>query len=306
MNINLEYYKIFYYVGRFRGITRAAKELSISQPAVSQAIKLLEQSLNTILFTRTSKGTQLTTEGEILYSYIKNGYETMELGEKKLLEILNLEAGEIKIGASDMTLQFYLLPYLENFHEKYPKIKVGVTNGPTPETLSLIKDGSIDFGIVSSPILMRPEYEIINVKEIKDTFVAGNKFKELKDRVLELGELEKLPIICLEGNTSSRKYIDRYLGDNKVVLSAEFELATSDMIVQFVKRNLGIGVVMKEFVMKDLEEENLFELKFNNKIPSRNICIVINKKYPLSTAASNLLRMMTEPAELQMDKGGKP
>lgn len=68
-----------------------------------------------------------------------------------LRRMKDLETGEIRIGASDMTLQFYLLPYLEQFHEQYPNIKVTVSNGPTPETLEALYQGHIDFGIVSTP-----------------------------------------------------------------------------------------------------------------------------------------------------------
>ena len=112
MNINLEYYKIFYYVGKFKNITLAAGELSLSQPAVSQAVKNLEKSLGSTLFIRTSKGVRLTDEGEVLYSFVKRGYESILLGEKKLQEMQGFGKGEIRIGASDMTLQFYLLSYL--------------------------------------------------------------------------------------------------------------------------------------------------------------------------------------------------
>ena len=84
MNISLEYYKIFYYVARQGSVTAAAAELSVSQPAVSQAIKALEHAVGIPLFVRTGKGVRLTPAGEILYSYVQNGYETILRGEKKL------------------------------------------------------------------------------------------------------------------------------------------------------------------------------------------------------------------------------
>ncbi len=132
MDINLEYYKIFYYVAKCQSITAAAGELCISQPAVSQGLKQLENALGTKLFIRTAKGVTLTNEGTTLFSYVKNGYEQIALGEKKLQEMLNMRTGEIRIGASDMTLQFYLLPYLRQYHHLYPDIKVTVTNAPPP------------------------------------------------------------------------------------------------------------------------------------------------------------------------------
>ena len=129
---NLEAYKVFYYVAKCGSVTKAAGELSISQPAVSQAIKQLENTLDAALFHRAAKGVRLTSEGELLYSYVAKGYEQIEMGVKKVHQMQNMELGEVRIGASDMTLQFYLLPYLEKFHEQYPGIKVIVTNAPTP------------------------------------------------------------------------------------------------------------------------------------------------------------------------------
>ena len=148
---NLEYYKVFYHVAKSGSLTSAAEELAISQPAVSQSVRQLENALGTRLFVRAPRGVSLTKEGELLYGYVAKAYEQFVLGEKKLKQMLNLELGEIHIGASDMTLQFYLLPFLERFHEKYPGIRVAVTNAPTPETLQNLQDCKIYFGVVSTP-----------------------------------------------------------------------------------------------------------------------------------------------------------
>ena len=142
--------------------------------------------------------------------------------------MLNLEKGEICIGASDMTLKYYLLPYLERFHEKYPNIRVTVTNAPTPETLQHLADGRIDFGIVSSPVEPQGWLKIIPVKEIRDVFVAGKKYKELCGRKMQYKELSEYPLMCLEGSTSTRHYVEAFLEEEGVTVSPEFELATSD------------------------------------------------------------------------------
>ncbi len=292
MNINLEYYKVFYYVGKLGGITAAAEALAISQPAVSQAVQHLEHALGVPLFVRTSKGVRFTSTGEMLYSYVSRGYEYIQTGEMKVLRAVNLEAGEIRIGASDMTLQFFLLPYLEAFHEKYPDIRVHVTNGPTPETLKFLQEGKIDFGIVSSPVPERPDMQTEAVKEIRDVFVAGKKFAYLRDRVLEYQDLERLPLICLERNTSTRAYVDQFLAGNGVQLEPEFELATSDMIVQFACRNLGIGSVMESFAAERIAAGELFVLQFAQEMPGRQFCLVTDQRNPLSTAAEKLIHMI--------------
>ena len=294
LQTNLEYYKVFYFVALEGSITAAAEKLSISQPAVSQSLKQLETSLGTRLFVRVSKGVRLTKEGELLLAYIKSGYEQIELGEQMLHKMLNLDMGEIRIGASDMTLQFFLLPFLEKFHELYPKVKVIVTNAPTPETLKYLQAGKIDFGVVSTPFQTHPGLETLNVKEIEDVFVAGRKFIQYKHRMLDLQELETLPLITLEKNTSTRSYMDSFLEKNSVVLNPEFELATSDMIVQFALRNLGIGCVMKEFAQTEIESGRLFELRFNKIIPKRQFCVITDERDALSTAARTLMGLMKE------------
>ncbi len=289
---NLEYYKVFYTVAKEGSLTRAAGELHISQPAVSQALKQLENQLDTVLFIRASRGVRLTPEGELLYSYVQSGLEQILRGEAELMRRKNMEVGEVRIGASDMTLEFFLLPHLERFHEKYPEIKVTVTNGPTPETIHYLTENKIDFGIVSSPDVEDGRIRAVPVREVEDIFVCGRRFLPYKNRMLDLKELEKLPIISLEQNTSSRRYMDAFLAENGVRLQPEFELANSDMIVQFALRSLGVGAVVRDFARKELAEGTLFELRFNQMIPKRHFSLVTLENAGLSVAARNLVNLI--------------
>ncbi len=292
MDINLEYYKIFYYVAKYKSITLAAEQLSISQPAVSQAIKHLEGNVSCALFVRTAKGVRLTKEGEMLFSYVARGYETILSGERKLSEMLNLEQGEICIGASDMTLKYYLLPYLEQFHEQYPGIRVTVTNAPTPETLQHLGDGKIDFGIVSTPVAAHAHLRLVPVRKIQDVFVAGRKFDYLKKEKLSYKRLMELPVMCLEGSTSTRQYVENFLQEENVRLFPEFELATSDMLIQFAARNLGIACVVEDFATEYLKSGELIKLEFEKEIPRREFCIVSDDRVPMSAAAGKLMQYL--------------
>lgn len=292
MNISLEYYKIFYHVAKDQSITAAAGELCLSQPAVSQGIKQLELALGTKLFIRTAKGVKLTNEGDTLFSYVKNGYEQIALGEKKLQEMLNMRTGEIRIGASDMTLQFYLLPYLRRYHHLYPDIKVTVTNAPTPQTIEHLRAGRIDFGIVSHPFEEERHLCVLPVREIQDVFVAGSRFWSYKQKMLRYENLADMPIICLEKDTSTRRYVDAFLAENQVTLEPEFELATSDMIVQFALQNLGIGCVVRDFAERYIQTDELFVLQFDKQIPKRQICVVNDERLPLSIAAGKLMDLL--------------
>ena len=308
---NLEYYKVFYYVGKNKSITAAAKELMISQPAVSQSIHQLEKNLGCSLFQRTSRGMKFTAEGDLLYRYVERGVDLIDLGEQRLRQLQHLEVGEVRIGASDMTLRFFLLPYLEKFHEQYPGIKVTVTNGPTPETLEYLADDRIDFGVISTPF--SPSDNTRNrrqsdsnafagkegltyfpVSEIEDIFVAGRRFIQYKNRMLDFSDLEKVPLIFLEGNSSTRSYIDKFLNEHGVDIQPEFELSTSDMIVQFALINLGVGCVVKNFAQEYLDSGVLFELRFNSMLPKRQICVISDDSRPLSIAATKLLSLIKE------------
>ncbi len=274
MGASLDLYRVFCRVARDKSITLAAQALYLSQPAVSRNIRQLEEELGCPLFVRTPKGVQLTGEGETLFRHVSAGLEQIRQGEKKLYEQVNLESGEICVGASDMTLQFFLLPYLEAFHREYPGVKIRVTNGPTPETIRFLEQGCIDFGIVSEPAEEAGDFSLTPVGEIRDIFVAGKAFAHLAASPLPLRALEKLPVICLESNTSTRRYIDCFFAENGVVLAPEFELATSSLIVQFARRNLGVGCVVAAFAEEALAAGEVVRVPLEKELPPRRICVV--------------------------------
>ena len=255
-------------------------------------MKQLEQGLGIELLTRRAKGVSLTRAGTLLFSYIREGYETILTGEKQLEKMMNLEYGEIRIGASDMTLQFYLLPYLERFHQLYPEIKVTVTNAPTPQTIDHLNQGRIDFGVVTMPVEVDSQFDVFRVRKIQDVFVAGEKFQHLKNCKLSYDILSELPLICLEGKTSTRTYVDEYLHTMNIEVKPEFELATSDMIVQFAMRNLGVGCVVEDFAVKQLESGDLFKLQFQNELPGRDMCLIFDKRATMSVAATKLKEIL--------------
>lgn len=294
MMANLEYYKVFYHVVKCGSVTQAAGALSLSQPAVSQSLKQLETALGVVLVKRTSHGITPTAEGRELFSYVEKGYEQFEAGEKRILQMCNLERGEITIGASDMTLRFFLLPYLERFHEKNPGIKVSVTNGPTPATMDLLREGKIDFGVVSGPILPEDGIGMLPVKEIEDIFVIGKNFSQYAGKTHPLKLLEQLPLITMEKPTSTRKYVQSFLEERGVRINPEFELATSNMIVQFALRNLGVGSVVRDFAAQELASGELMELKFEEPVPVRDFLVVTDERSRKSLAAAALLEMMKD------------
>lgn len=293
MSVNLEWYRVFYQTALSGSVTRAAEALFITQPAVSQCIRQLEAELGAALFVRTPRGVRLTGEGQALFDFVQRGLDSIGQGEKLVRQMNDLEYGDIRIGASDMTLEFFLLGHLERFHKEHPGVHISVTNVPTPDTLALLHDGKIDFGAVSSPVEQRPGLVVRPVAEIQDVFVAGARFEALRGKTLSPRELCALPLICLEKNTSTRRYLDSFLLDQGVELRPEFELATSRLIAQFAARGMGVGGLVRHFAQPLLDSGRLFELSLSPALPPRSICLVFDSRAPLSHAARRLLEQMT-------------
>lgn len=293
MDVNFDLYRIFYITAKAKSISNAAKELYISQPAVSQAIKQLEEKLGGRLFFRTPKGIVLTAEGEAVFKYIEQAYNFIMTAQSKFSEMQNLVSGEIKIGASDTLCNYYLLPYLQSFNKTYPDIRIQVTNRTTKETIKLLESGKVDFGIINLPIEIPNHLQIIKGMPIQDCFVVGEKYKELTDSPINIKKLADYPILLLEKGSNIRQFIDDFALKNDTQLIPEIELGSIDLLVEFARIDLGVACVVKNFITEELATAKLYEVHFIENIPNRNIGIVFLKDVPLSAAAKRFIELLT-------------
>ncbi|MDU4884469.1 LysR family transcriptional regulator [uncultured Clostridium sp.] len=291
MVTKLDLYKVFCQVAKSKSFSRAAKELYMTQPAVSQAIMQLEGELDIRLFNRTPKGVSLTNEGSILFEYINSAINLINVGEEKILEFKDLTVGELKIGVGDTISKYFLLTYLEDFHNRYPNLKFKIINGTTLELCNLIKSGEINIAICNLPIY-DPSLEVRPCKEIKDIFVCGEKYKNLSKEKISLGEIVKHPLIFLEPNSNSRKYVEKFMLSRGIKISPEFELGSFDLLLEFARINLGIACVVKEFSKSYLEQGLLYEINLLEEIPNRSIGVCYLKSVPLSLASTKFVEIL--------------
>jgi len=295
MNISFELYKVFYYVAKTLSFSEAANHLYITQSAVSQSIKVLEEKLSMTLFIRHTKIVKLTTEGELLYSHIERAFNIIKAGERGLQEIHSLKLGEVKLGASDTICKYHLLPFFKEFHEKYPEIKINVTNRPSPVCIELLTKGIIDIAVVNlAKEELHHNLKIVELQKIEDVFVAGASFSELKDRPISLKELETHPILLLEKHSTTRAYFEELIEKNKVNITPEFELGSVDLLVELTRIGLGISFLMKDAIKKNLENGDLFVLDIIEKIPERGLGAVVNKNMPLPPASQRFLELLCQ------------
>lgn len=291
----LDLYKVFCKVGKSESFSKAAKDLYMTQPAVSQAIMQLERDLDTRLFNRTPKGVSLTNEGSILFEYVDSAINLIDAGEEKVLEFKNLTTGELHIGVGDTISRYYLLPYLEAFHTKYPNIKFKIVNGTTLEICSILKSGGVDIAICNFP-LDDPALELKPCIDVHDIFVCGDKYRQLLSKPLTLDEVVELPLIFLEPNSNSRNYVEDYLLTKGIKISPEFELGSYDLLLEFAKINLGIACVTKEFSQAYLEREIVYEVPLMEEIPKRSIGVCFLKSVSLSTASKKFVEIIEKRA----------
>ncbi len=288
MVMKLDLYRIFYEVSQHNSFSKAAKSLYLTQPAVSQSISLLESELSIRLFNRTPQGVSLTEEGKHLYDYVHSALNLLDSGEKKMEEFKLLKGGKIAIGVGDTISRYFLLPFLESFHHTYPDISFKLLNGTTSELINTLKQGKIDIAVCNFPVEDN-QLELIPCAEIQDTFVYGSGYNELFSTTVSIESVLKHPIICLDQDSISRRFVDDYLKKRGLALEPEFELGSHDLLLDFAKINLGIACVTKEFSTAYIEQGILNEISLIERIPKRAIGICYLKSVSLSLASQKFV-----------------
>lgn len=291
MDISLDLYKIFCAVVRTGNMSAAAKELYISQPAVSMSVRQLEDRMGSPLLVRTTKGVRTTPEGGVLYEYLEQALGLIKTAERKYMEMVNLEMGEIKIGASDTVLSNFLMPYLEKYNSENPSINIKVTNKTTYECLKLLRSGKVDLCFINLPISEDHDLEVSECLPIHDCLVGGVRFRQLAKSGVRLKHIGKYPLLLLEDLSNSRRYLDKFAMDNGVVLHPIIELGSSDLLVDFARINLGLTFVIREFARNLIDGKTVFEIPLSPPVPMRAIGLVKLKSVALSHAAESFARL---------------
>ncbi len=293
--VNLELFRVFYAVAKCGSITKAADELFISQPAVSQAIKQLETQLGGKLFNRVSRGMELTENGgKQVFEYVSKAIELLEKAEGKFSELNETAVGSLRISAPDTIITHILMNYIIKFHEEFPNVNVSFLNSTSRETIESVKSGKADIGFINLPI---KDVDVVftgQMCELHDVFVASDNFKELKNKKLTLKGLSNYPLLMLEQNTSTRQEFISFTNTLGVDLTPEFELSSLELCVEMAKSGLGIACVSREFVKKELENGTLFELDVEPALPVRGIGVILNKDKELTYALNKFLKLLNK------------
>ncbi len=289
MKTKLDNYRIFYETAKFRSFSLAARHLYVSQSAISQCISQLERDLGTKLFIRSRRGAALTREGTLLFSKIESAMQNIEQGETLLKQLKHLSSGSLIIAAGDTITSHYLLPYLEQFHAKYPEIRIEMVSSYSSNMLAEVKAGRAELAFVNLPaedseLIIKPCFRV------HDIFVCGAEF-DAKNKY-SWSEIARHPLLLLETHSNSRRFLDEQFAAKHIELKPQIEVAVHDLLIRFASIHLGIACVAKEFSEDAIALGIIRELNVTPPIPPRAVGYAYLKHNQLSAAATAFLELV--------------
>ncbi|MGN8889620.1 LysR family transcriptional regulator [Dysosmobacter sp. HCP28S3_G4] len=291
MAVKLELYRVFREVAETGNISVAAKNLYISQSAVSQSIKQLETALQARLFARSPRGVTLTGEGQMLYQYVRSALSLLSTGEDKLSQAQQLLLGTLTIGASDTVTAMFLTPYLERFHREHPGIRLKIVSGRSAKVLSLLKSGVVDIAFASSPA-DKSSLTDWPCFQTHTAFVAGSGYDCDFDHVYTAREIAAFPLILLERKASSRVFLEQTFLRWGITLTPEIELSSRSLLVSLAKIGLGVAGVTLEFVQDALHAGDIRLLRTDFSIPARSVDMCTLRDVSPTAAAAAFMEMV--------------
>lgn len=291
MDINYELYKVFYYVASSLSFSEASKKLYISQSAVSQSIKTLEKKLEQPLFIRSTKKVQLTPAGSLLLKHIEPAMNLIARGESQLLESGALGLGQLHIGATDTICRYFLVPYLKEFHSKFPNVPIKVTNATSFQCVDLLDQRKVDLIVTNFPNpKLNHDYIQKTVLKFHDVFIANQKYFDLTQQEIPFEELKEYPIMMLDRHSTTSEFLHNLFIQHQLELIPDVELSSNDLLIDLARIGLGIAFI-PDFCLSR-EPNDLFILDTKEKMPTRQIVASVNTAFPVSASTEEFLKLL--------------
>ena len=296
MNINYDYYRVFYYVAKYRNLTRAADALLSNQPNVTRTVKKLEASLGCTLLIRSNRGISLTQEGEQLYRHVRIAVEQLQAAEEALSGSFGTQQGALTVGVTEVALRCLLLPLLNCYRKQYPNVLLRIANHSTPEAISALRSGESDLAVVTMPYPV-PELKGLALRQLRvitEQAAAGPDYKELAGVPVSPETLSGYPLVSLGRRTQTYQVYADWFSRQSLRFQPEIEAATADQILPMVSQNLGVGFVPAQFLQGSECPETVFPLELTVPLPVFCVCYVRRIDHPLSPSARAMERMLLE------------
>lgn len=296
MNIDYNLYKIFLYLFEEKSISKTAAKLYVSQPAISYSLKELESQLGYTLFYRNSKGIEPTNEAKELYSYVSTAFNIFKDAEEHIKNLNDLNIGCIRIGTPSHIGVSYLSSYIAEFRKLYPGIKFEIISKSTKDMVEMLETRKLDFIVDTLPIDSKKKVTKITVAKLKNCF-AYNK-NSMKNVTIETEkDLQKYPLVLPTVTSSIRFKLDEYMESKNINLTPTIESWTNEMMVELVKKGIGIGYFIKNLIIFQNDSDNFEIIEFDDNLPDVDICCVYIDDF-LTAASSKFIELLTNKSDV--------
>jgi len=277
LDLSWDLYRTFYTVAKCNSFSKAADKLFVTQPTISYSIKQLETNLSTKLFYRTPNGAKLTSDGIELLDYVEKSFNLLTTGERNLIDSKNFEHGKISIGVQSHIGKFFLFPFVEKFHKQYPNIEINIISRNTEEMIEFLENNNIDFMMDTSPInTVYNNLKIVPLLYLENCFITNN---EEETKIKTVKELNDCNLILPVKRSTPRKQLDSMCAQYQTELIPFMTIETTEMLIDAVKKNMGVGYVIRQAVENELQKERLFEIKVKEELPTLKLNIVYIEEY---------------------------
>ena len=302
-DIDLNLFKVFLAVAETGNISNAAKALYVTQPAISYNIKELENNLKVKLFVRKAKGVQLTQAGEQLLFYIKTAFNNIYTGKKIISSTTNLECGEIRIGIPSHIGSAILTDCITKFNEMYPNITFSIISKSSHDMIEMLDTKQLDLVIDSFPIVgNKYEIDTHSLFELSNCFVANNKFKDiLLEAPVPIERLKDFPLLLPSENSAIRIALEEQLNYNSENFKPIMSVYSSELLLEFVKKGIGIGYCPRSVAMNMIKSGEIFEVFTEIQCPTTQVCLVYPPRY-LTPASSCFINMLKQTTNAEIKK----
>ena len=291
LSASFDAYKIFYFVGRYKNITRTANALFLSQSTVSRCIQNLETDLGCRLFTRSQSGVALTPKGELLYNHVAHACEHIFLGEEKLRQ-MQQGIRTVRLSVSEFFLWQFLLPAMADFREAYPDVCVEIathTLGSRKEAMDRLAGGLTDLVCTMAPVTNLHNAEIIEVASFEDVLIAGNRFSELREGTRYLADLTSYPFAALYSQEDGANFYDKLFAMQGISVIPAFKVDTASLLLPLVKRGLCLAFIPSPFLAQIGDSGDFFQVHIRDEMPAQTICIATAEREELPRIQKDLI-----------------
>ena len=280
MDISFDLLKIFKTVASNKSISKAAKELHVTQPSVTKAIKKLENELNITLFVREKKGVVLTDMGKTVYRYIVDSINTLDGVHLIAKNISESDVGKLRIGAGESVTKNILKKTIIEFKKLHPGITIELYNSSSDKLYNDLRYGRLDLIFINSTIIINEnKYIHFKVSDIEDCFFASPLMYKKVENVTNIKSILSESLIVQNESYDTRTFLETICMKNNIQLKPTIQMDRHSLLVEFVKENLGIGFATKQYIKDYLESGELIEIDASFKIEKRYInCVCKNNK----------------------------